>query len=160
MEYRKDEDIERDVKPIKKFQYNVQKIIGRFLILVAYTNIILIGFKIALFIISLYHCLSEVKIFYILNMIAIIFSILYLLLFLKYFTSLKSDTDDSVDIMFLKIRILVFTVYVFDSVIYFFYYYEEIEKLTPLVLLIINDVLFIPSFYLSFMECCETLFCN
>ena len=132
-----------------------------FILLVPCTNCIIIGFKITLFILSLYYCLSNIAIFYILNMVALIFAILYLLCTIALFRGWGSGEDESeckCDLM-LIFRMLVFFIFIYDFSCYYFYFIEGIEQLSPLILLIINDVLFTSSFYVIYLDWCAEKCC-
>ena len=120
------------------------------LLLMFCTNFILIIFKLTLFILSLIYCFSEIKIFYVLNMSSIILAILYFLL------HLSCNCGDNIISSNYEIilKILIFIIFIYDSICYYFYFYEGISQLSPLIVLIINDVLFTPSIFLIFIDCC------
>ncbi len=121
------------------------------LILIVYTNIILIVFKLILFIVSIYYCFSGVTMFYLLNIFAIIFAGLYLLLFLTL-KNKKYEKSKPISLFPLLLWLLILIIYVCDIVSYILYSHQNISQSSPLVLLIINDILFAPSIYLGLLS--------
>ena len=104
--------------------------------------IIFIGVFLALLIISSINIASEFKIFYLLNIISIIIPIIA-------FIIMKYSVGDRR--LFIRLTILIACKYIYDGVSYFFYFYEKIITLVPLILLIISEVVILPGIY---MGCC------
>ena len=106
---------------------NCFKVIVQFGLFILYTGIIMVGFRLAEFILSLiYFSFLDIKIFYILILIAIIPGcILFIILFFK-----SCNHEDKY--FFKRFKILIIVIYIYDSICYFFYFFERIKNLSLL----------------------------
>ena len=130
----------------KRKKNNFLRVIGQFAIFMLCTKIIIIGFRTVELIISLLYIISDFKIFYLLIIIAIIpFCVGYIII-----ECISKNHSDSYFFAIFKIYIIVF--YIYDFVCYFFYFFEKINYLSPLVLLIIHDILMSPDIFIAFNE--------
>ena len=143
---KEEEEDEEIKKKEERKKYNCFRVIGQFAIFMLCTNIIIVGFRTAESIISLLYIISDFKIFYLLIIIAIIpFCVGFIII-----ECISKNHSDSYFFAIFKIYIIAF--YIYDFVCYFFYFFEKINYLSPLVLLIIHDILMSPDIFIAFNE--------
>ena len=149
MEYK---DIDIDIKDKKKNKkkkgLDCFRVIGLYALYIFFLCLIFIGFGLALLIISLIHIVSEFKIFYLLNIVAIIIPIALI--------SMRC-LRGSDEVCAIRVLVLIFSKYLFDGICYFFYFYETINTFAPLILLIFSDVFLLPCIYIAAndLSCCS-----
>ena len=105
--------------------------------------------RICQFIIALINFLSVKSIFYLLSMIGILPSVIFLIIIVIW--NMKGITKEWI--------MSLFTIFIFfyDCACYFFYFYENIEHISILVLLVISDIYILPIFLVNLcmlFECC------
>ncbi len=105
--------------------------------------------RICQFIIALINFLSVKSIFYLLSMIGILPG----LIFFTIYCILKAKGNTKEWIM----TVVVGFIFFYDCACYFFYFYENIEHISILVLLVISDIYILPIFLVNLcmlFECC------